>query len=294
MHDALAVLFGGIIGFSLGLLGAGGSILAVPALVYGIGLPVAEAIPTSLLVVGAAAAGGAVSHLRAGRVRWATALPFGATGIGGSFLGAAMSQHLDARMLLIGFALLMLVAAVGMLRRGRRERATEGPRPAEVVATSAAAGASRDSAGVVAAAASPDLRHGREAVAGHEEGPGAERLSLALASGVGVGFLTGLFGVGGGFLIVPPMVLLLRLPMQAAVGTSLVVIVINSAAAFIAHLGHGHVAPLITVLFVGAGLVGAVAGAALSGRVPAARLTRWFAYVILAVAAFVLYRSIGG
>lgn len=253
MDLVLASVFGLAIGLSLGLLGAGGSILAVPALVYGLGLSPADAIPASLMVVGASAAGGAVTHLRAGRVRWATAVPFAAAGVVGSIAGTAVSRRLDPTLLLQGFAILMLVAGAAMLRRSHHP-----------------------------ALAATDIRHA-----------GPRSLVLALIAGVAVGFLTGLFGVGGGFMIVPPMVLLLGLPMPQAVATSLVVIVVNSAAALIAHLGAGatvHVA--IVVTFVGAGMVGAVTGAGLGGRIPAGRLATWFAYVIFAVAVYVLIRTL--
>jgi uncharacterized protein len=244
----LAAGFGIVIGLSLGLLGGGGSILAVPALVYALGQPVQQAVTTSLLVVGSASLAGAISHVRAGHVPWRTGVLFGLAGVGGSFLGALVNHRLDQRLLLAAFAGFMVVTAVAMLRR---------------------AGASDRRAG--AAGPTDPWR----------------RLPVLLATGFGVGAVTGLFGVGGGFIIVPALVVLLRFPMPVAVGTSLVVIAINSATGFLAHLGFGAIDPRVAVPFAAGGLAGAVAGQRLSARIPADRLTKAFAYLILAVAGFV-------
>jgi uncharacterized membrane protein YfcA len=243
----LPLLFGLVIGLTLGLLGGGGSILAVPALVYGLGQPVAVAVPTSLLVVGGSAAAGAIPKLRAGQVRWRVALGFAAAGVAVSFVGAAVNRRLPASVVLGGFALLMIAVAVRMLR-GDPDRT-----------------------------AVCDLHEGWRSCLPH-----------ILASGAGVGFLTGLFGVGGGFLIVPALVVLLGLPMPAAVGTSLLVIALNSAAGFTAYLGQVNLDASLAAAFTAGALAGSVIGGRLGARVDADQLSRWFAWLLFVVAGYVL------
>jgi uncharacterized protein len=244
-----------VIGVLLGLLGGGGSILAVPALVYGAGVPLAAAVPMSLLMVGISSATALLPRLRHGQVAWRIAGVFGAAGAGAAFAGAAANRLVDARVVLLGFAVLMVVAAVQMLR----ERAAEG-------GDCALPGGGVNWRGC---------------------------LPKAIGSGVVVGFLTGLFGVGGGFLIIPALVLLLGLPMASAVGTSLLVIVINSAAGFAAHSGDGNLDHLLTAAFTLAAIAGSLTAARVADRLPADRLRRWFAYLVFAVAAFVTVQALG-
>jgi uncharacterized protein len=254
----LAILFGLLIGASLGALGGGGSILAVPALVYGLGLPVREAIPTSLLVVGLTAATAAWAHVRAGTVWLRTAFAFASVGVLGSFAGAWLNHRVSEGLVLGGLAVLMVVAAVGMWRRG----------------------------GTVAGAGAPVS--GGVAVDVRERTIGA-RLPQVLAAGLGLGLLTGLFGVGGGFLIVPTMVLLLDVPTPAAIGTSLVVISVNAFAGFLAHLGLGAVDVAVAAAFAAGGAVGAFVGQCAGSRVSARTLSRAFAVLVLAVGSFTLF-----
>ena len=243
-----------VIGVLLGLLGGGGSILAVPALVYGAGVPLAAAVPMSLLVVGISSATALLPRLRQQQIAWRIAGVFGAAGAGAAFAGAAINRLLDPRMVLVGFAVLMVVAAVRMLR----EQSTEG-----------------------GDCALPE---------GGVNWRGC--LPKAIGSGVVVGFLTGLFGVGGGFLIIPALVLLLGLPMTVAVGTSLLVIVINSAAGFAAHASDSSLDYRLTAVFTLAAIAGSLAGARVATRLPADRLRRWFAYFVFAVAAFVAVQTL--
>ncbi|MEH0973655.1 sulfite exporter TauE/SafE family protein [Micromonospora sp. CPCC 205546] len=125
---ALTVALAVLIGVSLGLLGGGGSILAVPLLVYVADLPAREAIATSLLVVGVTSAVGALPHARAGRVRWRTGLLFGAAGMAGAYGGGRLAAYVPAAVLLTGFALMMLATATAMIR-GRRNDADGSARP---------------------------------------------------------------------------------------------------------------------------------------------------------------------
>lgn len=242
------------IGILLGLLGGGGSILAVPALVYGVGTSLAVAVPTSLLVVGVSSATAVLPRLRQGQVAWRIAGVFGAAGAGAAFAGAAVNRLLDPRVVLVGFAALMVAAGVRMLR----EQLTVG-------GDCALPGGGVNWRGC---------------------------LPKAIGSGVVVGFLTGLFGVGGGFLIIPALVLLLGLPMTVAVGTSLIIIVINSVAGFAAHAGDTALDVRIALVFTVSAVVGSLASARVAARLPAARLRRWFAYLVLAVAAFVVVQAL--
>ena len=250
----VALGLGALIGILLGLLGGGGSILAVPALVYGAGLPLVAAVPTSLLVVGISSAAALLPRLRARQIRWRIAGIVGAVGAAAAFAGAAVNRLLDPRVVLIGFAALMVAAAIRMLR-GDTEPGGDCALP----------------------------------------GGGINwRGCLPKSIGVGiiVGFLTGLFGVGGGFLIIPALVLLLGLPMPAAVGTSLVIIVINAAAGFAAHAGDATLDYRIAAAFTAAAITGSLAAGRLAARLPAKRLTRAFAYLVLAIAVFVVVQAI--
>ncbi len=246
----LAVPMGGAIGVSLGMLGGGGSILAVPALVYALGQPVRDAVPMSLLVVGGSAAAGALSHLRAGKVPWRSALLFGAAGIAGSFIGAWFNRRIAEEALLLGFAVLMLVVAAAMLRKQSRKQDPDAARSCE--------------------------------------NAWRERAFTVVSVGLGVGVLTGLFGVGGGFVLVPAWTLAMGCPVQVSVGASLLVVVLNSAGGLVAHGGVGSIDMGIALPFVSAAIVGAVAGERLGERVDAPRLSRWFAYMVVGVAVLVL------
>jgi uncharacterized membrane protein YfcA len=243
----LTLLFGAVVGLSLGVIGGGGSILTVPILVYVLGENVHLATGTSLAIVGANALIGAWDHQRAGRVRLDVALAFGGLGVAGALVGTWLNQLAPGRAVLVGFAVLMLVASVAMVRvrltdQPRRERVTISPR--------------------------------------------------VVAAGLGVGVLTGFFGVGGGFLIVPALVLVLGLPMREAVGTSLVVIAIDAAAALVGHLHGGGVDLQVTVLFILGGAAGSIGGSRLSGRLDERRLRQGFAGLVVILAIYILIRAL--
>ncbi len=247
----VALILGLVIGSLLGLLGGGGSILAVPALVYGVNQPLAAAVPTSLLVVGISSAAAVLPRLR--QVQWRLAAIFGVTGAAAAFGGAAVNRLLNPAIVLLGFAAVMVVAALRMLR-------------------------SSDDVGGSCALPGGGVNW-------------RSCLPKAAAAGVVVGFLTGLFGVGGGFLIIPALTLLLGLPMATAVATSLIVIVINSAAGFTAHLSDASINVGIAAAFTGAAVLGSLTAGRLAPRLPGERLRRWFAYLVLAVAAFVIAQT---
>ncbi len=247
-----AAAFGLIVGGLLGLVGGGGSILAVPALVYGVGLPLSAAIPTSLVVVGASSAVAVVPRLR--NVNWRLAVIIGAAGTATAYLGAYVNRLLDQKVLLLAFAAIMVIAGVRMM-----------------MPTKAAGGSCALPGGGV---------HWRSC------------LPKAIATGAVVGFLTGLLGVGGGFLIVPALTLVLGLPMAATVGTSLVIIVINSVAGFAAHLGDLHIDWAVTAAFAVAAMAASLLAGRLGTNIPDRILKRSFGILVLAVAAYVTAQAL--
>jgi uncharacterized membrane protein YfcA len=238
------LLLGFGIGGSLGLLGGGGSILTVPALVYLVGQSPQAAVTTSLAIVGANSALGAFFHRSQGTLNWRVALVFGGTGMVTSYFAAGLSKHFSPNLLMVAFALLML--AVGALL-ARQKPPKYGARPAD------------------------DLK-----------------LWKVFAGGAAVGLLTGVLGVGGGFLIVPALVMLVGMPMHHAVGTSLVVIAMNSLAAFLGHLSGVTLDLSLIAVFVAAGVAGTFAGARLGKRLNAALLRRAFALFVIGLALLLL------
>lgn len=263
MQALLASPLGFVIGLALGALGGGGSILAVPALVYGAGQDPKHATASSLLLVGIAALVGMLRHWRAGRVRVGVGVVFGLVGVGGSLAGSALNRRLDPAALLIGFALLILVAAWRMLT------------------------------------ACPTCTNVGEqhAIAGTRAGPNGNRITTTtivatVVAATVVGFLAGLFGVGGGFVIVPALTLALRLPMPQAIGTSLLVIAINSGVALTARLATTSIEWRITIPFAVAAVLGVLAGGRVADRIDATRSLRAFAALLVAVALYTALRAI--
>lgn len=244
---------GAMVGFSLGLIGGGGSILAVPLLVYLVGMPAPHiAIGTSAVAVAANAALSLANHARAGNVRWPCASVFAGAGVLGAAGGAQIGRMVDGQALLAAFALMMILVAVLMLRRREPGEAT------------------------------------------------SVRLSAANApalAGVGlvVGALSGFFGIGGGFLVVPGLVLATGMPMLEAIGTSLVAVTAFGAATATSYALGGMVDWGVAGIFIVGGFAGTALGARAAARLARQRgvLTRIFAGLILLVAAYVLARSLG-
>lgn len=265
----LASPLGFLIGVSLGTLGGGGSILAVPVLVFVAGQTPAEATTTSLLVVGAASLVGAAGHWRHGRVQLGPGVLFGLVGIAGSLAGSALNRRLDGDVLLLAFAGLIVVAAWRIV--------TGCPSCTRAGETIALATPPSDGGGGVAVRTRPDTA----------------RLAKLAVAGTAVGFLAGLFGVGGGFVIVPALTLVLRYPMPQAIGTSLVVIVVNTATAFAARLG-GSIDWGTTLLFAAAAIAGVGAGTRIADRIDAQTMQRGFAALLVAVALYTGGRAATG
>jgi uncharacterized membrane protein YfcA len=270
MRAILASPLGFLIGLSLGALGGGGSILAVPALVYGAGQNPRAATTTSLLLVGVASLVGMGNHWRGGRVRVWIGVMFGVCGIGGSLAGSKLNEHINADVLLLGFAGLTCIAAWRML--------TGCPTCTKVGETAALA--SGVASGEHASAPTLQVR-----------GVALRSAAAVVAAGTVVGFLTGLFGVGGGFVIVPALTLALKLPMPEAVGTSLLVIVINCIVALSTRLATTSIDWAVTMPFVVAAIVGVLTGSRVANSLDPTRSLRWFATLLVAVAAYTAVRA---
>ena len=242
-----------VVGLSLGLLGGGGSVLTVPILVYVLHVPVKPAIAMSLCVVGLVALIGFLSHLRERNVAPRVAFVFGPFAVAAAFAGARVAKIIPSTVQLVVFAIVGLAGSYLMLRGGFR-------RP--------------DSAGETEFEFTADAR----------------TVTLLALEGIGVGFLTGIIGIGGGFLIVPALVLIARLPMRLAIGTSLLVITMNALSGFVGYLGHIAVDWGLVVWFTAIAAVGSIAGTLLSKRIPQQRLRQAFGYLLIAVSLYVLYR----
>ncbi len=241
---ALGLVLSLAIGLSLGLLGGGGSILAVPVLHYVLGLGVHEAIAGSLLVVAVTSTIALIPHARAGRVQWRTGLAFGGASIGSAFAGGRIGALLPGAVLIAAFALVMVAAGVAMVLRSR---------------------------------SAPSL-HVAEPV----------RLPRVLGIGLGVGLITGVLGAGGGFVIIPALTLFAGLVMYDAIGTSLLVIAMNSLAGVAGGALHTHIDGALVAAVTVLAVVGSVVGARVGRRVPAHQLQRGFGGFVIAVAVAML------
>lgn len=286
---AVALLVGLLTGLALGALGGGGSILALPALVYLLDQSPHEATTGSLMVVGVTALVGMTSHWRAGHVRVAQGVAFGALGVVGSYVGSRLSARVDEDLLLAGFAALLLLAAAAMARRASRDRAaavTAAAPPAHAV------DGPRPSRSSLAVLERPVLTR---SCALPTPSP---RLDTCRAVKVGaaatlVGLLTGFFGVGGGFVIVPALVLALGYQMPVAIGTSLLVIAMNSFTALAARIGSDvHLDWPVLGLFTATAIAGSVIGQRAASRVDAARLTFAFTALLVVVAGYTAVRAV--
>ena len=269
MRGLLTSPLGFLIGLSLGALGGGGSILAVPALVYAAGLDVRQATTVSLVLVGSAAIVGMVGHYRGGRVRVGTGVAFGAAGIGGSLAGSWVNDQLNPDILLLAFAGLVLVAAWRMI--SHCPSCTKVGERAELEATV--------TLGHGPGSPTATLTHRRFRV------DTSDVVKLVIA-GTFVGFLTGLFGVGGGFVIVPALTLLLGLTMPEAIGTSLLVIAINSVVALVPRLDGATIDWTVALPFIISTVAGVVTGSKLAGRLDPDKSLRAFAALLVAVALY--------
>jgi len=237
------------IGLSMGVLGGGGSIIAVPALTFLLHFPPKEAVVTSLAIVGAVAAVGAISAIVRGAMPVALAAVVGVAAIAGAYAGGLAGSHLADRTQLLLLAVIMLVAALVLWRRSDHGQQVSGlprPRPHPL---------------------------------------------LLAALGVSVGAITGLVGVGGGFLIVPALVIWARQPMQQAAAASLFVIALAALAAIPGYAGRVTLDWSFIAPFVAIGGCGVVAGGVVAQYLPQRRLQRAFAAALAILASYVLTRA---
>lgn len=252
-RDALTLASGGLVGFSLGLVGGGGSILAVPLLVYLVGIGDAHvAIGTSAVAVACNAGINLVSHARKGAVKWRCASVFAAAGVVGALIGSFAGRQVDGDNLLALFAVLMLVVGGLMLRN-------------------------RSGQGL------PDVRLSAE------NGP---RL---VGLGFGTGLLSGFFGIGGGFLIVPGLILATGMPILNAMASSLVGVAALGVTTASSYAWAGLVDWRVAAIFIAGGVVGGLIGARVARIMNRKRgaLNVLFAGLIFVVALYMLARTVG-
>jgi uncharacterized protein len=252
MQGVLGLASGALVGFSLGLVGGGGSILAVPLMVYVVGVPDAHvAIGTSAIAVAANAAVNLSNHARGGTVRWSCALPFAAAGIAGAFVGSIFGKMLDGTKLLALFALLMMVIAVLMLKTRAR-------------------------------AGLPDVQMSWS------------NMPAIVGLGLATGTLSGFFGIGGGFLIVPALMLATGMSIMNAVSSSLVAVTAFGLTTATSYAWSGLISWGLAGLFVAGGIAGGLLGTRLAKLLAARRgaLNIVFAAVIIAVALYMLARNL--
>jgi uncharacterized membrane protein YfcA len=256
VHSILALLSGALVGFTLGLIGGGGSIMATPLLLYVVGLPPHEAIGTGALAVSVNAFANFGGYARAGNVRWGCAVLFAAVGVFGAAVGSSIGKAVDGRRLLFLFGLLMIAVGILMLRRGRRAAAT--------LATS-------------------ELPGGRLTFSA----------PAVIAAALVVGLLSGFFGIGGGFLIVPGLLFSTGMPMLAAVGSSLLSVGSFGLTTAANYAASGLVDWLIAAEYIVGGILGGLLGMRLAVSLAArkAMLNQVFAGFVFVVAAYMLYRN---
>lgn len=253
--DLLSIASGGIVGFSLGLVGGGGSILAVPLLIHVVGMPSAHAaIGTSAVAVAASAALNLFGHARARTVKWPCASAFALSGIAGAMLGAQLGKMMDGSRLLALFGALMIAIGVFMTR----------PRKG---------------------GDDPHVRLDRKSA--------RHLLPKLIGMGLLVGALSGFFGIGGGFLIVPGLVQATAMPLLNAIGSSLVSVTAFGATTAVSYAASGLVDWKIAGLFVLGGSLGALAGLSAARRLAAYKraLSLTFAAIVICVGFYVIARA---
>lgn len=252
-----------MVGVSLGLLGSGGAILTVPILVYLVHHNEKTAIAESLAIVAVIALAGAVRAATQKRIDFRSAMLLAFPGILGTFIGAMIAHVIPGPVQLVLLAGLMITASILMFRSSRRP-------PSDLDAS----------------------------IPPHRRPPDSSRtIAIIAAQGLGLGVVTGLVGVGGGFLIVPVLVLLRRLSMPIAVGTSLAIIAVNSTVGFIKYItllsDHGvNVDWTVIGVFAALGVCGSLVGNSLAGRMNKQTLKRIFAVFLVVMAVYIVYRQI--
>ncbi len=254
---SVAVLIAGLLtGLLLGIFGSGGSIITTPALLYLLDVEPKSAIAMSLGIVAVTATITALQHWRWGNVNLKITAVFGAFGVIGTYGGALLGVMTPVVIQLTIFALVMYAAAYKMLKPKHRS---------------------------VGAAAAEECPEGN-----------SDKLQYTHIAihGIAVGILTGVVGVGGGFLIVPALVLLSGLSMKQAVGTSLSIVALKSFAGFAGYAGAVEINYTLMATFTGVAVVGSVVGSLISHRLPGKLLQRGFGTFLVFVASYILFKSV--
>jgi len=259
----VAACFGLIVGLALGLTGGGGSIFAVPMLIYGLSLSPTEAVPISLVAVGMTALVGGLHAIRTKLIVWQPAILFALGGVLGAPGGLAVARFIDDRWIVGGFAVLAVTVGTLMWLRARNHPEQSRAVRAEVERRGQRA----------VCVLSPDGRLRFSA-------PCAAVLAVV---GLLTGFLSGLFGVGGGFLIVPALVFVTRIGVHAAVGTSLLIISAIGLSGAATSLIHGSIDWAILLPFLAGGAVSMLAARRFAGRIAGPTLQRTFSMLIILV-----------
>ena len=254
----LDILYGSVIGLSLGMTGAGGSIITIPILIYLLGMNAHSATGTSLVIVGVGSLAGVIQYAfgHTEYLHWKIALVFAIAGIVGAFLGSYANALLPSDVILYLFATLMITIGILMLRRKKYLRDSKSPSLENIKSLS--------------------------------------DWSRFMGAGFFIGFMTGFFGVGGGFLIVPVLVLILLFPMTHAIATSLMVIALNCLWGILSRLGGIGTIELSVALWLSIGaVIGIVIGGLIARRIKPGSLTKIFAYFIITLAIYMFLRTMG-
>jgi len=249
--DLLAIVSGSLVGFILGVIGGGGSILAVPLLVYVVGVKSPHiAIGTSSIAVALSASANLIDHARRDHVCWPVAILFAISGVAGAALGSTLGKHTDGQKLLVLFGILMVVVAASMALK--REG---GSKPHVLL----------------------------------------DRRNAPWIIGIGfvVGGLSGFFGIGGGFLVVPGLVTATSMAMIVAIGSSLVSVTAFGLTTAANYALSGLIDWRLVLLFVGGGIAGGLVGGRLATRLANQQraLSMVFAVVVAAVGVYVIVRG---
>ncbi len=252
----LASFFAVIIGILVGLLGGGGSILTVPVLVYLADIPTKIAIIMSLIIVGTTSLIASLNHARQGHVCWKTGFLFGSAGMLGAFLGGRLIDYVPDALLLILLGMVMLAASFSMIFNKKTS-------------------------------ASDETKAQNSSIC-----PVELPIVAIVLDGFFLGIITGLVGVGGGFILVPALVHLAGLPVHAAIGTSLFIIVLQSSAALIGNAEHFDIDPVLTLLMTSIAVAGSFLGSKAAHYIPATYLKRSFGFFVLILGSYLLYREI--
>jgi len=269
----LSIVSGILVGFSLGLLGGGGSILAIPLLLYFVGLyyavPITDrgyavhlAIGTTALAVGLNAYINSYIHFKKGNVKIPQGIMFTLPGLLGVFVGTTLDKITPGNSLLFFFGILMIVVALMMLR------------PQKKMVSQSSIGSSKGfSLSSLISSVS---------------------IKKVIPAGFLVGFASGYFGIGGGFLVVPGLLFSTGLCMVKAVGTSLIAVGTFGVASAISYAFSGYVLFIISILYLLGGIIGGYVGASIASKMPRGLLRKIFAIIIIVVAIYTMYTSING